>query len=275
MPVRFGPTAFVLSAAMLAAPAFAPACAQAAGRADPPVVVQTTPVDPPSAPEKPAPQAKPQTQTQTQSSAPAVASTRSSEAQRLAACVEKIDQDPGEAYEDGLAWMQVGARPAARQCTALALIALGHEAEGAFRLEQLANAPDGGTLEQRAVYLIQAGNGWMLARDPEAALVAFDSALKLAPEDPGLRKDRARAHMLLKDWDKAGAELDIAVELSPGDGEAHRMRARTLLELGRINDAWTDVEAALRYTPDDVSAVVLRGDIREAAHEKGLPDPAG
>ena len=96
-----------------------------------------------------------------QSAASATVDTR--EAERLKACVAKIEVDADEAYEDGLAWTYQGNRPGARQCTALALIALGREDEGAARLEQLANSVDGGTLEQRAEYLTQSGNAWLQA----------------------------------------------------------------------------------------------------------------
>ena len=48
---------------------------------------------------------------------------------RLEACLAKIETDPDDAYEDGLAWLYQGNRPGARQCTAMALIALGHQAE--------------------------------------------------------------------------------------------------------------------------------------------------
>ena len=38
-------------------------------------------------------------------------------------CIEKIDVDAEAAYQDGLTWLSRGNQPAARQCTALALIA--------------------------------------------------------------------------------------------------------------------------------------------------------
>ena len=86
---------------------------------------------------------------------------------RLEACVERIETDPENAYEDGLAWTAEGNRPGARQCTALALIALGSLESGAERLQALATAPDGGTMEQRALYLSQAGHAWLQAGAPE------------------------------------------------------------------------------------------------------------
>src|SRR5262245_54654096 len=198
-----------------------------------------------------------------------------SESVRLQNCIDRIDRDPEEAYQDGLAWVAIGNRPAARQCVAMALIALGQEAEGAARLEELANAPDGGSLDQRGVYLAQSGNAWLLAKMPDAAVVTLTNALKLLPRDAEVRKDRARAYIALKKWAEAGRDLDASIELSPGDGEAMRLRAVTPLKMERYKDAWTDVEAALKQAPKDVDAAVLRGDIREAMRTKGLPDPAG
>jgi tetratricopeptide (TPR) repeat protein len=202
------------------------------------------------------------------------AAAQQGEASRLQECIDKIDRDAEAAYQDGLAWMATGNRPAARHCTALALIALGQEAEGAARLEQLANAKDGGSLEERGVYLAQSGNAWLLARMPDAAVVTLTNAMKLRPSDGELRKDRARAYIALKKWNEAGADLDAAIEWSPGDAEAHRLRAFALLQIERFDDAWKDVEQALKLSPKDVDAAVLRGDIREAMRRKGLADPA-
>jgi tetratricopeptide (TPR) repeat protein len=197
------------------------------------------------------------------------------EAQRLKACITKIDTDAAAAYQDALTWMGKGNRPAARHCAALALIEMGQPAEGAARLEELANAADAGTMEARTIYLAQSGNAWLIAKNPEAAIVTLTNAIKLSPGDAALHKDRARASLMLKQWDDAGEDLNTAVKLSPGDGEAFRLRALALLKLERYQDAWSDVELALKFSPKDLDAVVLRGDIREAMRKKGLNDPAG
>ena len=183
---------------------------------------------------------------------------------RLEACLAKIETDPDDAYEDGLAWTYQGNRPGARQCTAMALIALGHPAEGAERLKNLANATDGGTLEQRAAYLSQAGNAWIQAEDPDAALEAFDGALKIAPDAPELLLDRASAHILLEHYDKAIDDLDSALRLNPGLGEAHQMRGEAWLAKGDPDKAMADVTAAMQADPENVDTLVLRGKVREA-----------
>jgi tetratricopeptide (TPR) repeat protein len=186
------------------------------------------------------------------------------EATRLDTCIARIDANPEEAYEDALAWSFEGNRPGARQCVALSLIALGQEAEGAARLEELANATDGGTLEQRALYLTQAGNAWLVAGAPEAAIVTLTNALKIVPGDPNLLVDRASAHIMLEQWTKAISDLDTALQSSPGFGTAHYLRAEARLGKGDLDLALEDVKAAMIAEPDNIDTLVLRGRVREA-----------
>lgn len=186
------------------------------------------------------------------------------EAERLAACVELIETDPETAYEDGLAWLGNGARPAARQCTALALIGIGRVEEGAIRLEDLANAPDAGGLEERTQYLSQAGNAWLLAGLPEAAITTLDNALKLKPDNPSLLKDRAAARLALENWHLAIADLDAVISARPADVDALELRARAKLALEQYTEALADVETARLHAPDSLVLTVLRGDIRNA-----------
>lgn len=197
------------------------------------------------------------------------------EGERLELCIEQIDRDPEVAYQDGLTWLSRGNRPAARHCTALALIALGQEAEGAARLEELANAPDAGTLEARGVYLAQSGNAWLMAGMPAEAIVTLTNAMKLRPSDGELYKDRARAYVQQKKWREAANDLDSAIIMSAGDAEAYRLRGLAYLRSNRLVEAWADVEAAMKLAPTDVNVVVLRGDVREAMRLQGLDDPAG
>lgn len=186
------------------------------------------------------------------------------EATRLDTCIARIDESPEEAYEDALAWSFEGNRPGARQCVALSLIALGQEAEGAARLEELANATDGGTLEQRALYLTQAGNAWLVAGAAEAAIVTLTNALKIIPDDPNLLVDRATAHIMLEQWPEAISDLDAALQSSPGFGTAHHLRAEARLNKGDLDLALADVKAAMAAEPDNIDTLVLRGRVREA-----------
>lgn len=197
------------------------------------------------------------------------------EREKLEQCLEQIDRDAEVAYQDGLTWLSKGNRPAARQCTALALIALGQEAEGAARLEELANAPDAGGIEERGVYLTQSGNAWLMAKMPNEAIVTLTNAMKLRPSDGELYKDRARAHVMLMHWKDAESDLDNAIQRSAADAEAYRMRGYARLKQGQLQAAWLDVEAAQKLAPKDVNVLLLRGDVREAMRAEGMDDPAG
>ena len=197
-------------------------------------------------------------------SIPAHAQVAPDEDDRLQACIDKTATDAENAYEDGIAWMMQTGTAASRHCTALALVALGQEEEGAARLETLANAKDGGTMEQRGIYLAQAGNAWPMAGAPEAAVTTLTNALKISPKDADLHKDRARAYLAMKKWKEGGQDLDVAIELSPGDVDAYLMRGRALLQMKRYDDALKDAERAMKQAPKNVDAIVLRGDILEA-----------
>ncbi|MFN3910578.1 tetratricopeptide repeat protein [Hyphomonas sp.] len=195
---------------------------------------------------------------------------------RLEACVGKIEVDPENAYEDALAWSFEGNRPGARQCTALALIELGNYETGAQRLQMLANAADGGTLEQRAVYLSQAGQAWIMAGAPEEAAVSFTDALKLAPGTVDLLVDRASAYMMTEDWDKALSDLDLALANSPGFGPAHQLRAEVHLNKRSYDLAMRDVNAAMTADPKNIDTLLVRGRVREAMRveaESGVAAP--
>lgn len=197
------------------------------------------------------------------------------ETEKLQQCLQQIERDPEVAYQDGLTWLSKGDRPAARQCTALALIALGEEAEGAQRLEELANAADAGGIEERGVYLAQSGNAWLMAGMPDEAIVTLTNAMKLRPSDGELYKDRSRAQVMLKKWKEAASDLDSAILLSAADAEAYRMRGYALMKQGQLEEAWRDVEAAQKLAPKDVNVLLLRGDVREAMRRQGMDDPAG
>lgn len=183
---------------------------------------------------------------------------------RLEACLVKAEEAPQEAYEDSLAWLSSGNRPRARYCNAVALLAMDRLEEGAARLEALATAPDAITVENRTLYLVQAGNAWLSANYPDAALVALTDALKLEMNDAVIYKDRAAAYLALERWIEGIDDLDKALELSPSDAEALSLRARAHLAMENLRAAKADMEQALLYQPENLEILVLRGEIREA-----------
>ena len=183
---------------------------------------------------------------------------------RLEACLEKSESAPEEAYEDSLAWLSSGNRPKARYCNAVSLLALDRLEEGAARLEALATAPDAISAEDRTNYLVQAGNAWLSANYPDAAIVALTDALKLERDDAEIYKDRAAAYLATERWIEGVDDLNIALEKAPADAEALSLRARAHLASDNLRAAKADMEAALNYDPENIDLLVLRGDVREA-----------
>lgn len=187
---------------------------------------------------------------------------------RLQQCLDLIERDSEAAYEFGLRWQGEGSRPPARFCVAMALIAREHFEEGAIRLETLANAPDGGSMERRLVYLSQAGNAWIMAQRPAEAEVALSNALKLAPSNPGLLTDRASAYIMGGKYREAIGDLNVALEQIPDYPDALFLRAKAFLATDRLRAAFADVELAREVDPENIELLVLRGDIREAIRIK-------
>ena len=145
----------------------------------------------------------------------------------------------------------------------MALLGLGEYREAAARLEELANAPDAGGLGERATYLAQAGNAWLVAGYPDAAIVALTNALKLSPDDPAILADRAAAYLGTDQYEAAIADLDAALALA-NTVDALQMRAQAYLETDDLPAAEMDVNRALLLDPEDINTLVLRGHIREA-----------
>ncbi len=183
---------------------------------------------------------------------------------RLTQCLEATETAPLEAYEDSLAWLQNGNRPKARYCNAMALLSLEKYEEGAARLEALATAPDAIELDKRAQYMAQAGNAWLTANYPDAAIVSLSEALRLLPDNHELYKDRAAAYLATAKWVESVEDLNIVLGKVPSDAEALRMRAKAHLETENLNAAYADIQESLIYEPTNLDTLVLRGEVREA-----------
>jgi tetratricopeptide (TPR) repeat protein len=194
----------------------------------------------------------------------AISDITRAEQERLNACIERTVTNPTEAYEDSLAWLSSGNRPKARYCNAIALLALEEFEEGAARLEALATAPDAISISDRALYMTQAGNAWLTAGYPDAAITSLSEAIKISPRDPSTRKDRAAAYLMVERWFEAVDDLNMSLELVPTDGEALSLRARAHLATENLPAAKADMEEALVYDPTNLDILVLRGEIREA-----------
>jgi tetratricopeptide (TPR) repeat protein len=183
---------------------------------------------------------------------------------RLNECIALSEEDAETAYEDSLRWLGEGARPAARYCNAMAILGMGNYREAAARLEELANAPDAGGLDDRAIYLAQAGNAWLLGGYSDAAIVTLTNALKIASSDPDILTDRGAAYLGTERYEEAIDDLDKALDIVPNAVETLQMRARAHLAQDNLDAAEADMNRALLLDRTNIDTLVLRGDVREA-----------
>ena len=188
---------------------------------------------------------------------------------RYTACLDRVETDPENAYEDALAWRYESGGWPARHCEARALIALGETEEGAARLEAVASAPD--TTDQWAKVLLfaEAGEAWRVSGMPAESRRAYTEALEYNNESAPLWLGRARGALDQDMWAAAEADASAAIRQDSGLGEAYTLRAEARLELGDLDGAWRDMEQARQINPADIEALLVRGRINEARRTGG------
>jgi len=198
-------------------------------------------------------------------STPSVAADLTAEFEaRHKSCLESIADDAQEAYETALQWRDEGGGRRAKHCVAMALFALGHEDEAAFRLDALAAGPDGGSDDTRVKHYAEAANFWLTVNEAEKAYASATAGLKLKYDHTDLRISRARAYALSGRYDYADTDLTSVLTIDPNHSAALRYRADARFKLDKIEAAQTDIEAALKLDPTSVETALLRGQIREA-----------
>lgn len=185
------------------------------------------------------------------------------------ACLALAERDPERALTEAERWTGEGGDPAAAQCAAAALFALGRHADAARRLEVLAERSLAPSL--RAAFLAQAARAWLAADAADAARAAIDRALALAPDDPQLLTDRAETRAAQGDYAGAVDDLSAALAGDPRSADALVLRASAYRRLGRSEAALADLAAALAIDRRHGEALVERGLIR---HLKGDLDGA-
>jgi tetratricopeptide (TPR) repeat protein len=150
----------------------------------------------------------------------------------------------------------------------MALIAQNRVDEGARRLEGLALALNPAQTAMRAELLSQAGNAWLLARQPAQARSAFTRAIATLESDPSqlpdLLIDRARAYAMERDWRRAEEDLSRSLDIRPDAALALRLRAAARMHQSSFDLAEADALAATRLEPDVVDNFLVLGHVRES-----------
>ena len=189
-------------------------------------------------------------------------------AARFERCVASIDEDANKAYEDAMIWASEGQSLNAYRCAAMALIAQNNADEGARRLESLGMALNPDQTLLKAELFSQAGNAWLLAREPARARSVFTRAITAIEGDrvnmPDLLIDRARAYAMEEDFRHAEEDLSRALDLRANDPLALRLRASARMHQRSFELAQADAEAAIRAEPDNVDNYLILGHVRES-----------
>jgi tetratricopeptide (TPR) repeat protein len=188
--------------------------------------------------------------------------------ERFQQCVAQIDQDAEHAYEEAMAWAADGQSVFAYRCAAMALIAQSRYDEGARRLDSLGMALNPLETGLKAELFSQAGNAWLLAREPSRARSSFTRAIALMSSDqeqlPDLLIDRARAYAMELDWRHAEEDLSHALDQRPRDALALRLRAEARMRQSAFDLAEADANAAIAIEPQEVDNYLILGHIHES-----------
>jgi tetratricopeptide (TPR) repeat protein len=156
----------------------------------------------------------------------------------------------------------------AYRCAAMALIAQDRFDEGARRLQSLASAVNPENTALRSELWSQAGNAWLLAREPGQARSVFTRAIATMQSDPAqlpdLLIDRARAYAMEREWRLAEEDLSRSLDIRPDNALALRLRAAARLQQRSFDLAQSDALAAVRIEPRNEENTLILGDVRES-----------
>lgn len=198
----------------------------------------------------------------------ASAAPASATAERFAQCVVLTEQNAARAYEEAMAWAADTQSVHAYRCAAMALIEQDRFDDGAQRLQSLATAVNPENSGLRAALWSQAGNAWLLAREPGNARSNFTRAIVALQSDPqqlpDLLIDRARAYAMERDWRLAEEDLSRALDIQPENALALRLRAAARMNQRSYQLAEADARAAIRLEPANQENTLVLGDIRES-----------
>lgn len=186
------------------------------------------------------------------------------------ACLEQIAVDAERAYEDAMIWRGDGGGRRARHCEAMALFALGHKEQAAYRLDQLGGMVGQLSPKMRKNYYLEAANFWLMASETQQAYESASKGLTIDKEDTGLRIARARVYALLDRYQDSETDLTSALVFDPDNADALRYRADARKRQNKLELAKADIDRAMRLAPTSVETALLRGEIREAIRKRDL-----
>ncbi len=116
------------------------------------------------------------------------------------------------------------------------------------------------------------GNACLDHGDPEAAIAAFSTSLRLAPNHPPTLFNLAHAQLQARRFADGAATLVACLQITPNFAGAHVNLANALFRLGLVEDAIGAAAIAVRLAPGDVDALLCHAAIlhHSGAHEEAI-----
>jgi len=115
---------------------------------------------------------------------------------------------------------------------------------------------------QRAEYYLQLGDAWSNAGKFDAALPAYEEALRHDPESEPALVRLANCLAALRQYSRAGTAIEQALKLTPNDAAAWIQSGLIQLGQGKTPDAMASFEHAKQADPELVEPYNLLGAIR-------------
>jgi tetratricopeptide (TPR) repeat protein len=122
------------------------------------------------------------------------------------------------------------------------------------------------THAESAKDLLEQGNQKRFAGDQDGAIVLYNRAILLSPEDPYAYTMRGFSHEEKGDHESAYKDFKKAVELAPRGSIYHNNLGNILIKLGKPEDAMSKYGEAIRLDPNNIQAYFDRAKLR---HDQG------
>lgn len=184
-------------------------------------------------------------------------------------CMALARANPERAIEVAAQWRATGGGGLARHCAAIALIAVGAEANAAEALTDVGVQGDGLSDEDRQGALMLAGELWLRLEQPELARRTFAASVEIGGAARRSSIGWARAEAMEGRWSDAVSALDPVIADNSSDIEALILRAAARRSAGDAEGALADATRAVEIAPEIALAWFERG-----AAERALGDRA-
>ena len=186
-------------------------------------------------------------------------------------CIALVETDPGKAERAAVDWARAEGGAPARHCQALALLALGAEAQAAALMVEIAAAERTLPDPVRGDILVEAGEILLEIGALGEAESAAARALLLTSSPRGPLTLSARVKAERGDWKGAVGDLDKAIAAGEPDPELLVLRASAQRRTGARVAARSDLIWAEELAPDLPSLWLERGALAE---DEGKKDEA-